>query len=105
MSGPAWVFAAALDDLDPEDVTEVEVAGQTIAIYGMKDGYFATNGICSHEYARLAEGLIVGNQIECPKHQGRFDIRTGEAKGAPASLPICTYPVRTVGAVLEIQLP
>jgi len=31
----------------------------------------------------LAGGFVMDNLIECPKHNGRFDYTTGQAKGAP----------------------
>lgn len=101
---PAWVFAAELADLAIDDISEVQVGGRTIAIYNTAGRYYATDGICTHENERLADGLMLGNIVECPRHQGRFDFRTGAPKGAPASVPLCTFPVRTVGQHLEIQI-
>jgi 3-phenylpropionate/trans-cinnamate dioxygenase ferredoxin component len=103
-SGPEWVRAAAVADLDDDDVIEVIARGETIALYRSRGQYFATDGICSHEHALLADGYLDGMIIECPKHQGRFDIRTGAPKGAPACLPIRTYQVRVDGGDLCIDL-
>lgn len=100
-----WIAVASTDDLEEDDVIEAEVDGQPVAVYQTKAGYFASHGICSHEYARLCEGFVFGNVIECPKHQGRFDVRNGTAKGAPAHEPIATYPVRVTGETIEVQLP
>jgi 3-phenylpropionate/trans-cinnamate dioxygenase ferredoxin component len=47
-----------------------------------------------HERAYLADGLVMDNLIECPKHNGRFDHRTGAAKRAPACIDLRTYSVR-----------
>ncbi len=55
---------------------------------------FATDNVCTHGQARLCEGFLEGHEIECPLHQGRFDIRTGRALCAPVTAPIRSYPVR-----------
>lgn len=100
----SWTRAATVDEIDDEDVIDVELDGRTIALYFAKGQYFATDGICSHEHAYLADGFVFGTTVECPKHQGRFDIRTGQAKAAPACLAIRTYPVTVVGEDIFVQL-
>jgi MocE subfamily Rieske [2Fe-2S] domain protein len=100
-----WIPVAPADDLMEDDVVQVEVGGRTLAIYHIKAGYFATSGICTHEHAYLAEGFVFDNIIECPKHQGRFDIRTGACKGAPASERLPMYPARVANGMIEVNIP
>jgi 3-phenylpropionate/trans-cinnamate dioxygenase ferredoxin subunit len=99
-----WIAVVDADDIDVEDVLEVEVEGRTLCVYRTTDGYFASDGICTHEHAHLADGLVIGNVIECPKHQGRFDVRDGAAKGPPASVPLCTYPVKVQDGTVHVDL-
>jgi 3-phenylpropionate/trans-cinnamate dioxygenase ferredoxin subunit len=96
-----WVKVCRVDDLGKEDVMRFDCAGKTYAIYRSPDGdYFATDGICTHEHAHLADGLVTGNIIECPMHNGRFDYRTGEAKSPPVCIDLRTHPVKIdVGTV------
>lgn len=55
--------------------------GATYAIYHAPDGgFFATAGLCEHATVQLCDGLVMGHLIDCPKHNGPFDDRTGEAK-------------------------
>jgi 3-phenylpropionate/trans-cinnamate dioxygenase ferredoxin subunit len=54
----------------------------------------ATDGLCTHARVHLADGFVFGTQIECPKHNGRFDVHTGEARGAPACVNLATHAVR-----------
>ena len=68
------------------------------------DRYFATDGVCTHEYAELADGFVMGTIIECPMHNGRFDFTTGEAKGAPACVNLATYPVKVEGGRIFVKL-
>ena len=100
-----WVDACAADDIDAEDVMRFDHAGRTYAIYRTQDDqYFATDGLCTHEKVHLAEGLVMGNIIECPKHNGRFDLRTGAAKGAPVCVNLATHPVKLEGGRVLLQI-
>jgi 3-phenylpropionate/trans-cinnamate dioxygenase ferredoxin subunit len=97
-----WIDACAADDIDAEDVIRFDHAGRTFAIYRTEDDqYFASDGLCTHEKVHLSGGLVMGTIIECPKHNGRFDVRTGAAKGAPVCVDLATYPVKVeAGRVL-----
>ena len=64
------------------------------AIFRLEDGIYCTDNVCSHEYSPLAEGMIVGADVYCPKHGSRFDIKTGAVKDFPATRPVKTFPVR-----------
>jgi 3-phenylpropionate/trans-cinnamate dioxygenase ferredoxin subunit len=95
MSADAWVRACAVDDIEEEDVIRFDHTGHIFAIYRSPDDTFhATDGLCTHERACLADGFVIGGIIECPKHNGRFDYRTGEAKRTPARDNLATYPVK-----------
>jgi 3-phenylpropionate/trans-cinnamate dioxygenase ferredoxin subunit len=91
----SWIEACAADEIELEDVIRFDHGGRSFAIYRAPDGaYYATDGWCTHEQAHLADGLVIDDIIECPKHNGRFDYRTGEAKGAPVCIDLETYPVK-----------
>jgi 3-phenylpropionate/trans-cinnamate dioxygenase ferredoxin component len=90
-----WIEACRVGDVDVEDVIPVEVDGHHYAIYRSPSGdFFATDGFCTHEQFLLADGLVMGHVIECPKHNGRFDYTTGEGKGVPICVNLRTYPVK-----------
>ncbi len=103
--GGTWVEACATDDIEPEDVIRFDHGGRVYALYRSPDDeYYATDGICTHEHAYLSDGLVLDNIIECPKHNGRFDYRTGEAKGAPVCVNLRTYPVKVEGGKVLIAV-
>jgi 3-phenylpropionate/trans-cinnamate dioxygenase ferredoxin subunit len=105
MSESGWIAACPADSIDPEDVVRFDFAERTFAIYrSPDDGYFATDGLCTHQQVHLAGGFVIDNIIECPKHNGRFDYKTGEAKGAPVCVNLKTYPVRVVAGTVYIDL-
>ena len=94
MSEPQWIDALATDDLPTDDVVGVNVAGQDIAIYTVREAVYATHNVCTHGAARLCDGFLDGHEIECPLHQGKFDVRTGKALSPPVTEDIRSYPVR-----------
>jgi 3-phenylpropionate/trans-cinnamate dioxygenase ferredoxin component len=99
-----WIEACAADAIDEEDVIRFDHGGHSFAIYRSPDDrYFATDGLCTHEQVHLADGLVMGPIIECPKHNGRFDYRTGEAKGAPVCVNLKTYAVKVENGRVFIQ--
>ena len=90
-----WIEACGVDDVEREDVIPFEHEGCQYAIYRSPDDrYYATDGVCTHEHTLLADGLVMDHIIECPKHNGRFDYRTGEGKGAPITVDLETYPIK-----------
>ena len=100
-----WIDACAADDIDEEDVIRFDHAGKTFAIYRTEDDrYFATEGLCTHEQVHLADGLVMGTIIECPKHNGRFDYASGKALGAPVLTDLRTYPVKVVDGMVYIDI-
>jgi 3-phenylpropionate/trans-cinnamate dioxygenase ferredoxin subunit len=100
-----WTDACGANDLAAEDVICVERDGRTLAIYRTEAAeYFATDGLCTHENVSLAGGLVMGTTIECPKHNGRFDFRTGTALSPPACVNLKTYPVRVEGDRILIAI-
>ena len=100
-----WVQACAADAIDEEDLIRFDHAGHSYAIYrSPEDKYYATDGYCTHEQVNLCDGLVMDHIIECPKHNGRFDYRTGEAKGAPVCVNLKTYPVKVESGKVFIQV-
>lgn len=89
-----WVLVGALSSLEDEEVTRFDHEGHSFAIYRIRDNAYATDDYCTHEKARLSDGLLLDCIIECPKHNGRFDIRSGRALNAPARIDLQTYKVR-----------
>jgi 3-phenylpropionate/trans-cinnamate dioxygenase ferredoxin subunit len=92
MSG--WVKVGPLNDIAEEDVKRFDHGGQTYAVYRLAGNVYATDGLCTHEQVHLCDGLVMDHVIECPMHNGRFDIRDGRALGAPACIDLKTYPAK-----------
>ncbi len=100
-----FVRACSTGDIEEEDVMRFDHEGRTYAIIHGPDGnYYATDGICTHEKAQLAEGIVDAYDIECPLHFGAFDYRTGAPTVAPACAALKTFPVKVEGGVVFIDV-
>ena len=99
-----WHDTAAEADLWDGAGTSVAVQGREIAVFRIGDAVFATDNLCTHGHARLCDGFVEGFEIECPLHQGRFDLRTGAATCAPAVEAVKTYPVRIDAGRVFVQI-
>lgn len=99
-----WTAAIAASEVPEDDVTAVQVAGKDVALYKAEGEYYATDNLCTHGHARLCDGFLYGHEIECPLHQGRFDIRDGKALCAPASVAVRSYAVKVENGQVLVNL-
>ena len=100
----AWHRAASRSELAEGAVVGVEIEGTPVALYNLGGRIHATHGVCTHAYAMLADGFVEGDKIECPLHQGMFDIPTGKALCAPLLEDVRTYAVKIEGDDVLVDL-
>ncbi len=99
------IKVCSVDEIDLANVVRFDFDEKTYAVYRTaNDEYYATDGICSHGKTHLAEGMVIGGIIECPKHNGRFNLKYG----TPARMPVCerinTYNIQIIGSDLFLEL-
>ena len=104
MSHAHWVDALSADDLPCDDVIGVVVAGRDIAVYTVGEAVYATDNTCTHGHARLCDGFLDGHEIECPLHQGKFDVRDGKPTCDPVTEALRSYPVKIDGRRVYLQI-
>lgn len=100
-----WVDVCTPDDIGPEDAMRFDHGDRTFAVFrNHKDCYFCTAGLCTHENVHLADGLVMENTIECPKHASLFDFTTGEVETPPACMNLMTYRTKVEGGRLYVEI-
>ena len=100
-----WIKTCNVNDIEPEDVIRFDLGERTFAVYRTRDDkFYATDGLCTHARVHLAGGLVMEHLIECPKHNGRFDFTTGQAKGAPVCVNLQTYAVKVEAGEVFMKL-
>ncbi len=99
-----WQYAGLADDFEDEDIEQIKVGELAIAVYRAEGQFYATQDLCTHERAYLSDGVLIDCVVECPYHQGRFDVRTGAALGAPVIIPLKTYPVKVADGKIYVNV-
>lgn len=100
----AWHKVAAVDDVAEGQVVSSGTAEMPIALYRIGGIFYATSEICTHAFARLSEGYLDGDCIECPIHQALFHVPTGEVRAPPATEPLQTFAVKVEGNSVFVEL-
>lgn len=99
-----WIDILAQDEVPEDDVVGVQTGGRDLAVYGVEGEVYVTDNICTHGNARLCDGFLEDHEIECPLHQGRFDVRSGKAMCAPLTQDIRAYPVKIEAGKVWIEV-
>jgi nitrite reductase/ring-hydroxylating ferredoxin subunit len=95
--------ACSANDLEPGEMRACVVNGVRVAIYNVDGVFYATNDTCTHAHASLSEGFLDGPLVECPMHQGTFDVRTGQPTAPPCTVALRTYEVQVQEAEIFLR--
>jgi nitrite reductase/ring-hydroxylating ferredoxin subunit len=90
-------------EVTPDTPVRVVVDHIAYAVFNLDGRFYATQDECTHGPGSLAEGFVMGAEIECPFHQGRFDIRTGRATAAPCTEALRVWTVHAIDGQLCID--
>ena len=89
-----FVKVAETKDVQASQMMAVEVNGEKVCIANVEGRYYAIGNVCTHMGGPLAEGKIEGFEVQCPWHDSKFDIRTGNVVRPPAMRAEPTYEVK-----------
>ena len=101
MSG--WVRVARVTDLPPGRRCVADVDGVAVAVFNLGGDYCAIEDTCTHDGGELASGELQGEEIVCPRHGARFNLRSGAVTAPPAYSAIAVFPVRVAGGWVEVR--
>lgn len=99
----AWQDVIRRDALEPKWVTRVDFGPRKLAIYDTPSGIYASMALCNHGGADLCDGYFDGHVIECPLHQGAFDVRNGKPVCAPTTRPMKVFETRVENGMVQIK--
>ena len=97
-----WQTVGKASDVPPERVALYPIDDHEIALCNVDGQFYAIDNLCTHDEGPLEQGELEGNEIECPRHGARFDVRTGEATQLPAFEPVERHPVRVEGDDIQV---
>lgn len=93
-----FIKVTTIDSVPVNSVKTFEVNSLRIAVANLGGEFYAIDDLCTHDGGTLGEGEVVGDCcVECPRHGARFELKTGEVKSLPATVPIKTYEVKVEG--------
>ncbi|MDR5835588.1 anthranilate 1,2-dioxygenase ferredoxin subunit AndAb [Caballeronia sp. LZ034LL] len=99
-----WQYLGALDDFTEGEPMAIVAGEKPVAVFRLGDELFALHDLCTHGHARLSDGFVEDGCVECPLHQGLFDIRTGAPRCAPVTEAVRAYPIRIVDGQVQIHV-
>jgi 3-phenylpropionate/trans-cinnamate dioxygenase ferredoxin subunit len=100
-----YIEVAPLTELPPGERLFIEIDGKPIVIFNIAGNLYAIGDVCTHDDGPLGDGEVEGDEIVCPRHGARFDLRTGKVTSMPAVVDIPAYPVRVLDGVIEVGVP
>ena len=103
--GIKFYCIAPTSEFPPGERLFLEIDGNPIVLFELAGEYIATGDLCSHDGGAIGEGELIGDEIICPRHGARFNIRTGKALSLPAVEGIPVYPVRVIEGFIEVGVP
>ncbi len=99
-----FIKVATTGDLSPGKAMKVEVNDEEVALFNLDGEYYAISDVCTHAGGPLSDGELDGEEVECPWHGGRFNVRSGEVTGPPAPRAVESYSVKVEGEDILISL-
>ena len=100
-----WLEVAKLDEVPEGGTYPIRVNGEPVCLYNLEGRVYATHDTCTHGQASLADGFIIdGDKIECPLHQGMFDIATGKAVSVPCKIDLAVYEVKVENGAIHLRM-
>ena len=97
-----FVTVASENELPPGERMVVQIGRTWVAVFNVDGQFYAIQDVCTHDDGPLAEGKLIGCEIECPRHGARFDLRDGRVTAPPALVPVPVYDVRVQDGQIQV---
>lgn len=99
-----WVPTISPSDIGEDNIGSAQAGKIWVVLYRCEDDIYATAVLCTHGQASLADGFLDEYLIECPLHQGTFDVRSGDPVDPPCTVPVRTFPVKIENDVIMVEV-
>ncbi len=99
-----WHLVGTTGEITEDEPKQVKIGDVLVGLFRVGDEILAIHDVCTHEFACLTDGWVEGDTVECPLHQARFNLRTGEVLDPPATDDVATYPVKLDGDQIYVSL-
>jgi nitrite reductase/ring-hydroxylating ferredoxin subunit len=99
------VTIAKTADFPAGAAVQLEVNGRKLAVFNCDGVFYALEDVCPHRGAPLSEGMVAGEEVECPWHGARFNLKTGAHLCPPAAKGVATFRTQIVGDEVQVEVP
>ena len=82
----------------------VEAGGRSVAVFNLGGDYYAIDNTCTPRGGPLSDGTLANEEVTCPWHGARFNVKTGAVLGGPAPESVKSLPVRVTGEDIEVEV-
>jgi 3-phenylpropionate/trans-cinnamate dioxygenase ferredoxin subunit len=100
----AFVEAAKVHEVPRGRAKIVEIRDEEIVLCNVEGEIYAIANVCTHDDGPLGEGYLIGEEIECPRHGARFNVKTGQVTVLPAIVPVPTFEVKIEGDTVFVDV-
>jgi nitrite reductase/ring-hydroxylating ferredoxin subunit len=100
----SWIKVAKTTEVSDRQIRSFSAGGRKIAIAHLGTEFFAIDDVCTHAQCSLGEGSLIEQEVECPCHGSRFDVKSGAVRFLPATVPVATYPVKVEGEDILVEI-
>ena len=99
-----WIKVAKNSDIPEGEIHTLSAGGKKVALAHIGSEFFAIDDTCTHAQCSLGEGSLIEQEVECPCHGSRFDVKSGAVRFLPATAPIAIYPVKVEGEDILVEI-
>jgi 3-phenylpropionate/trans-cinnamate dioxygenase ferredoxin subunit len=92
-----FVKVALIGEVGTDKMKGVDAGGKPILIVNLKGKYYAIGNVCTHMGCMLSDGVLKGENVQCPCHGSTFDVKTGEVVKGPAVKPEPAFQMKVEG--------
>lgn len=103
MGDKVWVPAADESNLQEGAINLVSPKGVSIILIKRGGRIYALRNRCAHMSCTLAGGRLDGDTLQCPCHEWKFDITTGEFIAA-REIKVQTYLCKSEDGQIRVQM-
>jgi nitrite reductase/ring-hydroxylating ferredoxin subunit len=100
-----FVEVAETSDLEPGAKKRVYVGKQRVLLANVDGVFYAVDDLCTHAFAVMSAGWLDGDEIICPLHGARFNVKTGEALSSPAEEDLAVFAVKIEREKVFVRIP
>lgn len=94
-----------VDALQQETQKVILVSNLSLLAIRIETKIYVVDNVCTHLGKPLFGGRIIGKELMCPFHAGKFCLKTGRPLGGPVTEPINSYEVEIADNKIFVYLP